>query len=433
MSNFTIYDPLTELAAEVAKLESGDGGGGGGGSGGLPSTGGTLSGNLTLTSPAKVIQSAAPTDSNDLTNKAYVDSQIAAAPYLPLSGGTMSGQILQPLAPTTANDVVNKAYVDSAVGSGSGGPYLPLTGGTMTGAINQPIAPVANTDVTNKLYVDSKITTPGLIPGASIADASITNNQMLAGPPNTLKGTNSLGNVDDLVIGNGLTLSAGSGGALSVNTSELFKAGNTQFGTVEFDPSGDLVETSTNSGIALIKKPGSGAIISNAGFDDTGKFVASDLGALQSSGLLADGATFTSGNLMFRVNNVEPMSLQMHFVSGPGGYIVGGAQPYWDAESPPVPEVTGRYIYRNVGTTNFISLSERVAGEPTGSQLVKPAFNTTGWGNVDPSETGAGYVEIYNIFVNDGIDNGIFRITVNQVNFPNGVLNSYIAVERLSA
>lgn len=39
----------------------------------------------------------------------------------------------------------------------------------------------------------------------------------------------------------------------SINASQIENAGNTQFGVVEFDPSGDLTQTTTNSGIAMLK------------------------------------------------------------------------------------------------------------------------------------------------------------------------------------
>ncbi|CCV02212.1 hypothetical protein IIV30_017L [Invertebrate iridescent virus 30] len=146
--NFKIYDPVAQLVAT-----------GGGSGGGLPLTGGTLTGNLILTSPSKVIQSQAPTTANDLTNKGYVDSLIGGGPFLPLSGGTMSGQIVQALAPVAPNDVANKAYVDSLIG---GGPFLPLTGGTVSGNVilsspaklQQNQAPTVGDDLTNKTYTD---------------------------------------------------------------------------------------------------------------------------------------------------------------------------------------------------------------------------------------------------------------------------------------
>lgn len=97
--NFKVYDPVAQLVAT------------GGGSGGLPLTGGTLTGNLMIQAPSKVIQSQPPFTPNDLTNKAYVDGLVGG--LLPLSGGVMSGAISQPLAPVAANDVPNKAYTDT--------------------------------------------------------------------------------------------------------------------------------------------------------------------------------------------------------------------------------------------------------------------------------------------------------------------------------
>lgn len=109
-SNFKIYDPVAQLVAT----------GGGGGGGGLPLTGGTLTGNLILTTPSKVIQTQAPTTANDLTNKAYVDSLIGGGPFLPLSGGTVTGNVIlsspsklqQNQAPTVGDDLTNKTYTD---------------------------------------------------------------------------------------------------------------------------------------------------------------------------------------------------------------------------------------------------------------------------------------------------------------------------------
>ncbi|ADO00481.1 hypothetical protein WIV_gp137 [Wiseana iridescent virus] len=146
--NFKLYDPVAQLVAT-----------GGGGGGGLPLTGGTLTGNLTLTAPAKINQSQAPTGPNDLTNKAYVDSLIGGGPFLPLSGGVMSGQIVQSLAPVAPTNLANKAYVDSLAG---GGPFLPLSGGTLSGnviltspsKIQQSQAPTVGDDLTNKSYTD---------------------------------------------------------------------------------------------------------------------------------------------------------------------------------------------------------------------------------------------------------------------------------------
>jgi hypothetical protein len=64
--NFKTVDPVEQLVAT------------GSGGGGLPLTGGTLTGNLVLTSPAKVQQTQAPTVGDDLVNKTYVDGAFQA-------------------------------------------------------------------------------------------------------------------------------------------------------------------------------------------------------------------------------------------------------------------------------------------------------------------------------------------------------------------
>jgi hypothetical protein len=100
-TSFKVYDPVAQLIACTHGS-------------GLPLTGGALSGDLTLTAPAKVIQCQAPVGPCDLTNKTYVDGLIGGGPFLPLSGGAMTGAITQPLAPLTPNDLTNKAYTDGA-------------------------------------------------------------------------------------------------------------------------------------------------------------------------------------------------------------------------------------------------------------------------------------------------------------------------------
>jgi hypothetical protein len=89
---------------------------------------------------------------------------------------------------------------------------------------------------------------------AKIADANVSNPKINPGGANTLKGTNSTTNVDDIILGSGLSLTAGAGPTLSVNSTTLNKAGVSQFGVVQFDPVlGDLDPTSVNSGIGQVK------------------------------------------------------------------------------------------------------------------------------------------------------------------------------------
>lgn len=147
----------------------------------LKLSGGTMSGDITMGTDAKVVfgeghiiggnntllfesfQSldadgtkikmvGSPTDLMDAANKNYVDSQTALVKsdigteltnYLPKAGGIMSGsidmggkRILNVGTPSINNDAATKGYVDNAIaGITPGDEYLPLSGGTLTGQL----------------------------------------------------------------------------------------------------------------------------------------------------------------------------------------------------------------------------------------------------------------------------------------------------------
>jgi hypothetical protein len=180
--DFKTYDPVAQLIAS----ENSSGGDG------LPLTGGTLTGNLNLQIPAKVIQCQLPINGCDLTNKTYVDGLIGGGPFLPLAGGTLTGdvtltspaKIQQTQAPTVGDDLTNKTYVDGLI---SGGPFLPLAGGTLTGdvtltspaKIQQTQAPTVGDDLTNKTYVDGLISGGPFLP---LAGGTLTGDVILTSP-----------------------------------------------------------------------------------------------------------------------------------------------------------------------------------------------------------------------------------------------------------
>jgi len=77
-----------------------------------------------------------PVDAQDAATRAYVLAQLLN--YLPLAGGTMTGDIAMNTklvtglgAPVADNDAATKKYIDDLVAL-----YLRLTGGTMSGAID---------------------------------------------------------------------------------------------------------------------------------------------------------------------------------------------------------------------------------------------------------------------------------------------------------
>jgi len=82
----------------------------------LPLTGGTVTGQ---------INGITPVAAANLTRKDYVDTAVANAAFLPLAGGTVTGQV-NGITPTAAANLTRKDYVDT---------FLPLAGGIMTGAI----------------------------------------------------------------------------------------------------------------------------------------------------------------------------------------------------------------------------------------------------------------------------------------------------------
>jgi hypothetical protein len=113
----------------------------------LPLAGGTMTGPIVL--------SANPSLPMHATPKQYVDLR------LPLVGGTMTGFIVLHADPATAMQAATKQYVDTK--APVGGPYLPLSGGTMSGSIAMggfhitglPATPVAADQAVSKGHADA--------------------------------------------------------------------------------------------------------------------------------------------------------------------------------------------------------------------------------------------------------------------------------------
>jgi hypothetical protein len=142
----------------------------------------------------------APTETGDLTNKAYVDAAVSGSTaYLKTTGGTMTGTITVPttvqaftwgtsgynmfgasggLAVRSSNtNIVNftsseivaakpitTAGTGEGVRFGSGGPSLSRSGAAIasSGPITVAAAPATPNELTNKVYVDSAIATAGV-------------------------------------------------------------------------------------------------------------------------------------------------------------------------------------------------------------------------------------------------------------------------------
>lgn len=154
----------------------------------LPLTGGTISGTLTL----PLVNVNQPTNDQDLTTKAYVDSNNVDEAIqafmannnlntnLKLEGGTLSGPLtLQELYvrsfPTEPTGIVNKAYLDSVLEEPL--PYLPLTGGQLEGSLTATAIvasnPVKGENLATKAYVDNLKVDASALP---LAGGTLTGN-----------------------------------------------------------------------------------------------------------------------------------------------------------------------------------------------------------------------------------------------------------------
>jgi len=138
----------------------------------LPLSGGTMTGNINM-GVNLISNLATPVSAADATTKAYVDSAIATSVsgYLSLAGGTMTGAIamgnfrITGLSnPLLAQDAATKAYADAA----ASGSFLALAGGTMTGNINMGVnlisnlaTPLSAADAVTKAYADLKLALAG--------------------------------------------------------------------------------------------------------------------------------------------------------------------------------------------------------------------------------------------------------------------------------
>lgn len=88
---------------------------------------------------------------------AFLNANIDTAKFAVWAGGTFTGPITLSGDPTQDLHPATKQYVDSALQNVDLSDYLPLSGGTITGELNVP-QPTTNTNAATKHYVDESIT-----------------------------------------------------------------------------------------------------------------------------------------------------------------------------------------------------------------------------------------------------------------------------------
>jgi hypothetical protein len=185
MSLFKIYNPIEDV---IAKVNSGAGGGG------VPSTGGTFTGDIIMAPPAKVTQSTPPTGPSDLVNLGYLQSN-----YLPLVGGTLTGnmvmsgttEIIQCTLPTTNCSLSNKQYVDAQVANATVPDATTLAkgkiqlagdlGGVGTSAVTPTISNQAVTNIKLANFVGNSKLKGSSNTSANATDISLGSNLIMNG------------------------------------------------------------------------------------------------------------------------------------------------------------------------------------------------------------------------------------------------------------
>lgn len=111
----------------------------------------------------KITNLAAPTQTGDAVNLGYIQTNIGTGPFLPLSGGTMTGDITGPTTWVLRSEGSNYsriAFTSTGLNLGVNTTTTMVITQTEISASNHRItnltAPSANTDAANKNYVDNK-------------------------------------------------------------------------------------------------------------------------------------------------------------------------------------------------------------------------------------------------------------------------------------
>ena len=178
--------------------------------------------NAAVSASSALASAEAAAASEAAAAQALADALAALGDYLPLAGGTMTGQIVLVGDPVSALQAAAKQYVDARDALN-----LSLSGGTLTGPLSLPGDPVSALQAATKQYVDDAFSTAS----ALIYDIGF----FIGGVPTDAEIVARFESVREFSIPAGATGSRASAGVASTGTVEFDIQNNgVSVGTVEF-------------------------------------------------------------------------------------------------------------------------------------------------------------------------------------------------------
>jgi hypothetical protein len=268
-----------------------------------------------------------PTSAMAAVNLRYLQAQLQTitGSYLPLAGGTMSGDLTLFRDPTLPLHAATKQYVDTA-----GGAYLPLSGGHLTGALFLASDPSSPMMAATQQYVDTSTSHYLMLLGGTM-----TGPIFLASDPTQNLQASTKQYVDNFLVRNGGPWLPLTGGTLS-GPLTLANASGAANGLTITNPTGvtaNLYIDDTGTGLFTIDVNGQGGVLT---FDTDAYVMTSPLAVVSGSNFLitSSGGTLANWASFAWWDGYHNAGAGISAASGYGGshLVIGPSDRYGDIQ-----------------------------------------------------------------------------------------------------